>query len=128
MFVREVMTRRVGTVDATATLEDMRRVAHRDDVMAVAVVHRQCPVAVLTRQQLDLPDIRTAEPDHTPWFEQLGGQPPIVLAPDDLTAGLRTVFYQTGTSVALVVDHRHIVGLVTLEHLTDDVHAAPQWA
>jgi predicted transcriptional regulator len=64
-----------------------------------------------------------AEPDPTPWFEQLGGQPPIVLAPNDLTADLEAVLYQSGTSVALVVDHHEIVGLVTLGQLEENAQA-----
>ena len=123
MFVREVMTHRVAAVDAPATVEDLRRVAHRDNLVAVAVVNRQQPIAVLTRQQLDHADVRGAEPDPTPWFEQLGGQPPIVLAPNDLTADLQAVFYQSGTSVALVVDHHEIVGLVTLGQLEENAQS-----
>jgi predicted transcriptional regulator len=127
MFVREIMSRRIGTVDATATLEEMRRIAQRDDLQAVAVVSHHQPIAVLTRQNLDRADSRTTEPDTTPWFEQLGGQPSIVLAPDDLIAGLETVFYQSGTTSALVVDHHEVVGLVTLSHLPDEVSSQAPW-
>lgn len=120
MFVREIMTRRIGTVDTNATVEDMRQIAHCDDLLAVAVVNQRQPIAVLTRRNLDNAATATREPDNKPWFEQLGGQPPIVLAPDDLTAELETVFYQSGTTVALVVDHHDVVGIVTLDQLTDE--------
>src|SRR5690348_14645172 len=126
-FVREIMSRRIGTVDVSATIEEARRIAQRDDLLAVAVVSHRQPIAVLTRQNLDHADTRTAEPDPTPWYEQLGGQPSIVLAPDDLIAGLETVFYQSGTTSALVVDHREVVGLVTLSQLTDEMSSQVTW-
>jgi CBS domain-containing protein len=126
-FVREIMSRRIGTVDATATIEAMRKLAQRDDLLAVAVVNHHQPIAVLTRQNLDHADPRTTEPDTTPWFEQFGGQPSIVLAPDDLIAGLETVFYQSGTTSALVVDHHEVVGLVTLSQLTEEGSSQVPW-
>jgi CBS domain-containing protein len=113
MFVREVMTRRVGVVDATATVEDVRRIAVREDLAAVAVVHRRRVVVALTRQDLSRAGRGVTTHDATAWYEQLDGQPPVLLAPDDLTAGLSSLFERLGASAAVVVDHGDVVGVVT---------------
>jgi CBS domain-containing protein len=119
MFVREVMTRRVGVVEATATVEEVRRLVERDDLAAVAVMHRRRLLVALTRQDLSQTDCGKYAPDAekgpdvTTWYEQLDGQPPILLAPDDLTAELPSLFDQLGASLAVVVDHDDVVGVVT---------------
>jgi predicted transcriptional regulator len=123
MFVREVMTRRVGVVDATATVEEVRRIADREDLAAVAVVHRRRLIVALTRQDLNRAALGVTSQDATTWYEQLDGRSPVLLAPDDLTAGLSSLFERLGASVAVVVDHGDVLGVVTPGLLPENVRS-----
>jgi CBS domain-containing protein len=123
MFVREVMTRRVRVVDATATVEDVRRMVERDNLAAVAVVHRRRLIVALTRQDLNRTDPGTSAQDASIWYERLDDQPPVLLAPDDLSAELPSLFDRLGASVAVVVDHGDVVGVVTPGLLPENVRS-----
>jgi CBS domain-containing protein len=117
MFVRELMTQRVVSVGLSATIDDMRGLIQREDLLVVAVVHRHQPLVVLTRQALARwPNSKAADPGR-PWVEHLGGQRPVVLAPDDLVADVEAILTRSGASLGLVIDHRDIVGVVTLDQL-----------
>ncbi len=119
MFVREAMNRRVVAVPPGTTVEEMLRLAEERDLLVVAVVESGHPIAVFTHSALQRHPVsgRLGPPADA---RREGECPLVIVAPDELTTSVHAALVKVGATVAVVVDHDDVIGVVTVDSLTED--------
>jgi CBS domain-containing protein len=114
--IRFVMSSPVVTVDGTATLREAAGVMRDETIGAVAVVHDEVVVGLLSERDLIRAMADGADPDEV-WAADLMAVEPLEVSPDDSMADAVQLMLDAGVRHLPVVRDGRLLGMVSMRDL-----------
>jgi CBS domain-containing protein len=118
--VKDVMTKSVISVDATATVNEAAKMMEDTKVGAIIVIENNTPVGIITDRDFAVKIVAHAYPITTP-VKQIMSSPLIEIGPDETVMMAADLMYTREIRKLPVIDNDRVVGMLTATDLVNQL-------
>jgi CBS domain-containing protein len=118
--VKDVMTKSVISVDATATVNEAAKMMEDAKVGAIIVIENNTPVGIITDRDFAVKIVAHAYPITTP-VKQIMSSPLIEIGPDETVMMAADLMYTREIRKLPVIDNDRVVGMLTATDLVNQL-------
>jgi CBS domain-containing protein len=118
--VKDVMTKSVISVDATATVNEAAKMMEDAKVGAIVVMENNTPVGIITDRDFAVKIVANDYPTTTP-VRQITSSPLFAIGPDETVMMAADLMYSREIRKLPVIDNDQVVGMLTATDLVNQL-------
>ncbi len=118
--VKDVMTKSVISVDATATVNEAAKMMEDAKVGAIVVMENNTPVGIITDRDFAVKIVAHAYPTTTP-VKQIMSSPLFAIGPDETVMMAADLMYTREIRKLPVIDNDQVIGMLTATDLVNQL-------
>jgi len=118
--VRDIMTKSVISVDATATVNEAAKMMEDAKVGAIIVMENNTPVGIITDRDFAVKIVAHAYPTTTP-VKQIMSSPLFAIGPDETVMMAADLMYTREIRKLPVIDNDQVIGMLTATDLVNQL-------
>ena len=118
--VKDVMTKSVISVDATATVNEAAKMMEDAKVGAIVVMENNTPVGIITDRDFAVKIVAHAYPITTP-VRQIMSSPLFAIGPDETVMMAADLMYTREIRKLPVIDNDQVIGMLTATDLVNQL-------
>ncbi len=118
--IKDIMTKSVISVDATATVNEAAKMMEDAKVGAIVVMENNTPVGIITDRDFAVKIVAHAYPTTTP-VRQIMSSPLFTIGPDETVMMAADLMYARDIRKLPVTDNDQVVGMLTATDLVNQL-------
>ena len=118
--VKDIMTKSVISVDATATVNEAAKMMEDAKVGAIIVMENNTPVGIITDRDFAVKIVAHAYPTTTP-VKQIMSSPLFAIGPDETVMMAADLMYTREIRKLPVIDNDQVIGMLTATDLVNQL-------